>query len=108
MNVIEEALSFFGSRVLDPARRLLGAPQGSKLSMANLRRASECDVDGSSRKAAIELGRLLGHRLHDNFVEGRLSRAALRRLFLAHLEEPGAAQQTCRNLLKNPSVCQHR
>ncbi|HZR57782.1 MAG TPA: ChaN family lipoprotein [Terriglobales bacterium] len=104
-HVIEEALSSLGARVLDPAKRSLDTPGTSKLSVTNLRRAAESS--GGGRKTAIELGRLLGDRLHNHFVEGRFSRAALRRLFLIHLEEPGAALQMCRNLIKNP-VCPNR
>jgi hypothetical protein len=99
--VIEEALSFLGSCVLDPARRSLLPRQGLKLSMASLRRAAEFSGEGLDRNSAAEFGRLLGHRLHKEFVQGRLNRAALRHLFLAHPEEPGAAQRICQTLVKN-------
>jgi hypothetical protein len=105
--VIEEALSFLGSCVLDPARRSLSAGQGSKVSMASLRRAAEFSGEGFNRNSAAEFGRLFGHGLHKRFLEGRLNRVALRHLFLAHLEEPGEAQQICRNLIKHAGARQN-
>ncbi len=97
--VIEEALSFLGSRVLDPARRLDDGQGKMRLSMASLRRASESRGEGGT--SAIELGQLLGDRLHDAFIAGRLSRVALRHFFLAHLQQPGAAIKVCRDLIKS-------
>ncbi|MGB9199146.1 MAG: ChaN family lipoprotein [Terriglobales bacterium] len=44
------------------------------------------------------LGCLLGNDLYDAYLEGRLGPPALRRLFLAHLEEPGAASEVYANL----------
>ncbi len=44
------------------------------------------------------LGCLLGNDLFDAYIEGRIGPAALRRLFLAHLEEPGAASQVYAHL----------
>jgi uncharacterized iron-regulated protein len=45
-----------------------------------------------------QLGYLLGNDLYDAYLEGRVGAAALRRLFLAHLEEPGAAREAYANL----------
>ena len=44
------------------------------------------------------LGSLVGNDLYDAYIEGRIGTAALRRLFLAHLEEPGAAREVYANL----------
>jgi len=41
--------------------------------------------------AAEQLGCLTGTDLYDAYIEGRLSTANLRKLFLAHIEEPGVA-----------------
>jgi heme-binding uptake protein ChaN (Tiki superfamily) len=41
-----------------------------------------------------QLGCLLGNDLYDAYLAGRFTPAALRRLFLAHIEEPGAARET--------------
>lgn len=48
--------------------------------------------------ATERLGCLLGNDLYDAYLEGRLGPPALRRLFLAHLEEPGSASEVYANL----------
>jgi hypothetical protein len=54
---------------------------------------------GRKREYATErLGALLGNDLYDAYLEGRLGPPALRRLFLAHLEEPGEASEVYANL----------
>ena len=40
------------------------------------------------------LGLLAGHDIYDAYLDGRLNPPALRKLFLAHLEEPGVAKET--------------
>jgi hypothetical protein len=40
---------------------------------------------------AEQLGHLTGTDLYDAYIEGRLTATALRKLFLAHIEEPGVA-----------------
>jgi Haem-binding uptake, Tiki superfamily, ChaN len=45
-----------------------------------------------------QLGCLLGNDLYDAYIEGRIGPAALRRLFLAHIEEPGAASRVYAHL----------
>jgi hypothetical protein len=42
--------------------------------------------------AAEQLGYLSGNDLYDAYLEGRLTTAALRKLFLTHIEAPGAAR----------------
>jgi len=44
--------------------------------------------------AAEQLGYLTGNDLYDAYLEGRLTTAALRKLFLTHIEEPGVARET--------------
>jgi hypothetical protein len=45
-----------------------------------------------------QLGYLVGNDLYDAYLEGKIGPAVLRRLFLDHLEEPGAAQVAYANL----------
>jgi hypothetical protein len=45
-----------------------------------------------------QLGYLMGNDLYDAYLEGRVGPAVLRRLFLTHLEEPGAASEAYANL----------
>ena len=43
--------------------------------------------------AAEQLGYLAGNDIYDAYIEGRLNTAALRKLFLTHIEEPGVARE---------------
>ncbi len=43
--------------------------------------------------AAEQLGYLTGNDLYDAYLEGRLTTAALRQLFLTHIEQPGVASE---------------
>ena len=42
---------------------------------------------------AEQLGYLTGNDLYDAYLEGRMTTAALRKLFLTHIEEPGVARE---------------
>ena len=42
---------------------------------------------------AEQLGYLTGTDLYDAYLEGRLTTAALRKLFLIHIEQPGVARE---------------
>ena len=42
---------------------------------------------------AEQLGYLTGNDLYDAYIEGRLATAALRKLFLTHVEQPGVARE---------------
>ncbi len=42
---------------------------------------------------AEQLGYLTGNDLYDAYLEGRLTTAALRKLFLTHIEQPGVARE---------------
>jgi Haem-binding uptake, Tiki superfamily, ChaN len=54
---------------------------------------------GRKREYVTErLGCLLGNDLYDAYIDGRIGPAALRRLFLAHIEEPNAASQAYAHL----------
>src|SRR3984885_7375045 len=49
---------------------------------------------GGRHKIVVEqLGCLTGNDLYDAYLEGRLNCAALRKLFLTHIEEPGVARR---------------
>lgn len=65
------------------------------------RQAAGCDAVApgpgfSGRKyeyVAEQLGNLAGNDLYDAYLEGRLSCAGLRKLFLTHIEQPGVARK---------------
>jgi hypothetical protein len=56
--------------------------------------ASAPEFTGHKYEYAVEqLGYLAGNDLYDAYLEGRLTTAALRKLFLIHTEQPGLARE---------------
>ncbi|MGD0824989.1 MAG: ChaN family lipoprotein [Terriglobales bacterium] len=122
--VVEHALAFFGSRILYPARPALRdadlaelfdvtredlelqaslpfADAVDALDFLTQHRAEDLRCSQApacnGRKyeyIAEQLGYLTGNDLYDAYLEGRLTTAALRKLFLAHIELPGAARES--------------
>jgi hypothetical protein len=119
INVFEHALAFFGSRILHPARPALRdadlaelyditredlehqtalpfADAVGALDFLIQHRASPAQAPAFiGRKyeyVARQLGHLTGTDLYDAYLDGRLTTAALRKLFLAHIEQPGIAR----------------
>ncbi len=121
--VFEHALAFFGSRILHPARPAFrdsdlaelfdvtheDLEQQTSLPFADavevldflteqrqhdLRNLHAPAFTGRKHEyAAEQLGYLTGTDLYDGYIEGRLSTANLRKLFLTHIEEPDVASQ---------------
>jgi hypothetical protein len=119
--VLEHALAFFGSRILHPARPAFRNSDLAELFdvtredlelqtalpfadavevldfLTEHRQNDFRDLHApafTGRKheyAAEQLGHLTGTDLYDAYIEGRLSTASLRKLFLTHIEEPGVA-----------------
>jgi Haem-binding uptake, Tiki superfamily, ChaN len=132
--VIEDALAYFGSRVLCPARPALreadlqecyeqtredleqqtSLPFPDFVGMIDflvLHREFElrpecCGAIPPLMQQGIEasglrfeyltqeLGYMIGTDLYDAYLQGRVTRSAVRQLFLTHLREPGSARQT--------------
>jgi len=94
--VIEHAVAYFGSRVLYPSRP---APEDTlPLSRATLEKAAQTAIRAESSKcesAAQELGYRIGCQIYDAYLAGKVAPSGLRRLFLAHLNEPGLARKVC-------------
>lgn len=68
--------------------RLAGTDWGRALSFA-----------GQKREHLIhQLGVLLGNDIYDAYIDGHVGPAAIRRIFLTHIEEPGAAQEAYANV----------
>ena len=123
MAVFEHALAFFGSRILHPARPALRDADITELfdvtredlehqtslpfadaveALDFLTQHRKYDPAAASAPAftghkydyvAEQLGYLTGNDLYDAYLEGRLNTAALRKLFLTHIEEPGVARE---------------
>jgi hypothetical protein len=94
--VIEHAVAYFGSRVLCPSRP---APEDSSpISRAACEKAAQAAVRADKLKSesvAQELGYRIGNQIYDAYLAGKVAPSGLRRLFLAHLDEPGLARKVC-------------
>jgi hypothetical protein len=94
--VIEHAVAYFGSRVLYPSRP---APDDSSpISRAACEKAAQAAVRADASKyesAAQDLGSRIGSQIYDAYLAGKVAPRGLRRLFLAHLDEPGLARKVC-------------
>jgi hypothetical protein len=96
--VVEYAVAYFGSRVLYPSRPSVNADDVPQLSRAGCEKAAQaairadhCAFETSSR----EWGYRIGSELYESYLAGRVTPGMLRRLFLAHLDEPGLASKVC-------------
>jgi hypothetical protein len=122
-SVFEHALAFFGSRIIYPARPALrdsditdlfdvtreDLEHQTSLAFADAVEALDFLVqhreqDLRSPEAPVftehkyeyvaeQLGYLAGNDLYDAYLQGRATTAALRKLFLTHIEEPGVARE---------------
>jgi len=95
--VVEHAVAYFGSRVLYPARP---APpdDGSPLSRSACEKAAQAAVRGGEDKfetTAEDWGFRMGSQIYDAYLAGKVAPSGLRRLFLAHVEEPGMGRKVC-------------
>jgi hypothetical protein len=94
--VIEHAIGYFGSRVLYPSRP---APvtDNAPLKRAAVDKIAQAAArsEESVEPAALELGQRMGSQIYDAYLAGKVAPGGLRRLFLAHLDEPGLAREVC-------------
>jgi len=60
-----------------------------KMAQAAARGEIQCDP------AAWELGQRIGSQIYEAYLAGKVAPSGLRRLFLAHLNEPGMARKVC-------------
>jgi hypothetical protein len=98
VRVIEHAVAYFGSRVLYPARPAPETSELSALSRAACTRAAKSAVRAGGEEfesAARQWGYRMGNEIYDAYLSGRVKPHGLRRLFLVHLDEPGAARKVC-------------
>ena len=99
---VENALAHFGSRVLYPVRPALDE-QRQSLSLKLCEKFVQEATSGDRKKfddIAQQLGSRLGSELYDAYLRGSVSRTVLRHFFLAHIEQPGAARQVWREILR--------
>jgi len=96
--VIENAVAYFGSRVLYPARLAPDSNESFTLSRAASEKAALAAIRTDREKfdsITLEWGYRLGSLIYDAYLAGRVKPRGLRRLFLAHLDEPGIARKVC-------------
>ncbi len=100
--IVEHALAYFGSRVLYPSRPASQMPESIQFSRAACEKAAQNGVRTDFQKldaAARAWGDHLGTILYDAYLAGKVGPSSLRRLFLAHLHEPGLARKLCGTLI---------
>ena len=94
--VIEHVVAYFGSRVLHPARPT-SDPVDSALTLAGCDKAAQAAIrsEDDVEPVARELGQRIGSQIYDAYLAGKIAPSGVRRLFLAHLDEPGSARKVC-------------
>ncbi len=100
--VIEDAVAYFGSRLLYPSRPAQGEEACPPLSRAACEKAGQASACGDSAKVeatAQEWGFRIGSQIYDAYLAGKITPGGVRRLFLAHLDEPGLARKICRAVI---------
>lgn len=96
--VIEHAVAFFGSRVLHPSRTAPGVENSQPLSRAACDKAAQEAARGDAEKfesTAQAWGYRCGSLLYDAYLASDVNQSSVRRLLLAHLDEPGVARKIC-------------
>jgi hypothetical protein len=96
--VVEHAVAYFGSRVLYPSRPAPEGEDSPALSRAECQKAAQSAIRGDAEKFEViaeDWGYRLGNQIYDIYLAGKVKPSGLRRLFLAHLDETGAARKVC-------------
>jgi uncharacterized iron-regulated protein len=98
LRVVEDAVAYFGCRVLHPSRPAPDTEDSSALSRAACEKAAQAAIRGDEQKfesMARDWGYRIGCRIYTAYLAGKVKPGGLRRLFLAHLDEPGLARKVC-------------
>jgi uncharacterized iron-regulated protein len=96
--VVENAVAYFGSRVLYPSRPAARDGEASQISRAAFEKAAQAALRADPERCesfAQEWGYLFGSQIYDAYLKGKVAGRSLRRLFLAHLDDPGLARKVC-------------
>lgn len=102
VRVIEQAVAYFGSRVLYPSRPAPEPQALGLLSRAAFTKAARVAARAGGAElesAAQQWGFRIGGEIYDAYLAGKLKPHGLRRLFLIHLDEPGMARKVCATLI---------
>jgi hypothetical protein len=98
--VLENAVAYFGSRVLYPSRPTPGEEDRGQVTASLCRQSLKSALRGDFESIAEELGYQLGSDLYADYLAGRYRRGAFRRLLLTHLDKAGAAKRFCLRLVR--------
>jgi uncharacterized iron-regulated protein len=96
--VIEHAVAYFGSRVLYPSRPNPDLDNSAQLSRAACEKAAQAAIRAEASKfesSAQDWGFRIGNQIYDAYLGGKITPSGVRRLFIAHLYEPGLARKVC-------------
>ncbi len=89
--VMEHAVAYFGSRILYPSRPGVDDVDAAPLTRPAIEKAAR----GEGGNRAQEFGYRIGSQIYEAYLAGKVKPSALRRLFLARLDEPGMARKVC-------------
>jgi hypothetical protein len=96
--VVEHAVAYFGSSVLCPSGSPECVGEDIGLSRAGCEKAAQVAIRGDKSKFE-ELARAWGFRIgaeiYEAYLAGRVQKSGIRRLLLAHIQEPGVARKVC-------------
>ncbi len=95
--VMEHAVAYFGSRVLYPSRP---TPDSGtfQLSRAACEKVGQAVANASAsalESSAQEWGYRIGAQMYEAYLDGKITPANVRRVFLTHLHESGLARKVC-------------
>jgi len=100
--VVENAVAYLGSRVLYPARPAFAESELPPFTRSACEKAGRSAIRAGGDKveaAADEWGFRIGSRTYDAYLAGIVTPQGLRRVFLAHLDEPGVARKICSTMI---------
>jgi len=96
--VIENAVGYLGSRILYPSRPAPNPDNAPQFSRAACDKAAQAAIRGDGadfQSSAQDWGYRIGNQIYEAYLAGKVAPSGLRRLFLAHLDEPGLARKVC-------------
>jgi hypothetical protein len=96
--VVEDAVAYFGCRVLHPSRPAPETEDSAALSRAACEKAAQAAIRGDEQKLESmtrDWGYRVGSRIYAAYLAGKVKPGGLRRLLLAHLDQPGLARKVC-------------
>jgi len=102
ISVIENAVAYFGSRVLYPSRPAPESVNVPQLSRSACDKAAQIAADSDAARfesMAREWGYRIGQEIYSAYLSGKVLPSSIRRLCLIHLNEPGIARKVCATVI---------